>query len=141
LVWQLLLAGPLAAVGLLTLRAGWLAAGARFVPAGRSAAPGHRVALRAAGVATAAAGGVAVLGALAAAVQPTLPAMLTVAAIAWAGALGLAVAARRLTARTAPDARTGTRPATPAPPAAGRCASCPLTCGPDRERCAAHASP
>lgn len=132
LVWQLLLAGPLAAVGVLTARGGWLAVRGRLpVAESRDHARAVDPVARAAGLAVAVAGVLAVVGAAVTWVQPTLPAMFTVAVITWAGAIGLTVAARRLSLLatvTTPDAA----------PAATRCAACPLTCTEGRERCAAH---
>lgn len=141
LPWQLLTAGPLAVVGLLTVRAGVLATRGRLAgdpadpPAcGDPADPLASAAARVAGPPITAAGVVAVVGALVAVLQPTLPAMLTVAAIAWAGALGLAVAARRLATRAVgtPVAGVDDRAAGGAP--RGACAGCPLT-GSDRTAC------
>jgi len=134
-LWQLLLAGPLAVVGALTVRVGLLAT------RGRLRTPGHddprvAAATRVAGRPIAVAGVVALAGGLVAVLQPTLPAMLTVAAIAWIGAIGLAVAARRLAGqaitRTTQTAQADqTAQATMAGVA---CAGCPLT-GPARTAC------
>ncbi|HET8643056.1 MAG TPA: hypothetical protein VFM37_14065 [Pseudonocardiaceae bacterium] len=159
LPWQLLTAGPLAVVGLLTVRAGVLATRGRLAgdpadpPASDDPAESPAsAAARVAGPPITAAGVVAVVGALVAVLQPTLPAMLTVAAIAWAGALGLAVAARRLATRavsmqvagvavsmpvagvavSTPVAGVDDRAAGGAP--RGACAGCPLT-GSDRTAC------
>ena len=126
LAWQLVLAGPLCVVGLLTLRAGWLGRRGRLPLAD----PRHAARVRAAAIPLMVAGLIAVLGAAAAAAQPTVAAMLTVTVIAWTGAVGLAVATRRLVtapARSTPasaSARSAASAASAGPPP---CTSCPLT--------------
>lgn len=131
--WQLALAAPLAVVGLLTLRAGWLGLRGRL-GAGQTATSGQAAAF-AAGARVAAppllaAGAVAVLGAAAAAVQPTRVAMITVALVVWAGALGLCGAGRRLAHRAAHAVRTPTQTCSTTAQVGGtqaHCAGCPLT--------------
>lgn len=105
------MAGPLAVVGLLTLRAGWLGLRRRLRVRRRPHRGGLRddlrnepafaAAARVAGPPLLAAGSVSVLGAVAAALQPTLTATLLVVLIVLAGACGLALAARRLADRAA----------------------------------------
>lgn len=111
--WQLSLTVPLAVVGLLTLRAGWLGLRGRLgavVAAtgqnalGQAATTGQTAfaaGARVAAVPLLVAGAVAVLGAAAAAAQPTPASVITVTVVALAGALGLCWAARRLAQRAA----------------------------------------
>jgi hypothetical protein len=136
--WQLSLAVPLAVVGLLTLRAGWLGLHGRLGNVVRPAAATGQTAAFTAGARVAApplltAGAVAVLGAAAAAAQPTPASMITVAVVVWAGALGLALAARSLAHRAAHAVTQAAGTTTQAGAAAqagttqAHCAGCPLT--------------
>ena len=123
--WQISLTVPLAVVGLLTLRAGWLGLRGRLgavAPAGRAVA--FAAGARVAAPPLLAAGAVAVLGAAVAAAQPTPVSMITVTAVVWAGALGLSWAGRRLAYRAA---HALSQPAGAARTTQTNCAGCPLT--------------
>jgi hypothetical protein len=127
LLWQLLLAGPLAVLGAITARAGWLGIRGRLRPPRRVGVDRRReaafaAAARVAGPPLLAAGGIAVLGAVAAVVQRDLAAAIVVSAVAGAGACALALATRRLVDRaaTAVLARPAGRAACAGCPIAGR---------------------